>query len=112
MKDEGLIKSLSPEDTKKVMDLIKSMKGTEIPMKRDAGAFKIAIDVKDESSPKDAIWQTPKKVVKATGQSNAMDVDFTERNQYEAIQCEDCEQTVGFHRLFGMWINAVIQNRS
>ena len=102
VKDEGLIKSLSPEDAKRVMDLIKSMKGTEIPMKRDAGAFKIAIDVKDESNPKDATWQTPKKTVKAAGQSNAMDVDFTERNQFEAFQCQDCEQTAGFHRLFGM----------
>jgi hypothetical protein len=102
VKDEGLIKSLSPEDAKRVMDLIKSVKGTEIPMKRDAGAFKIAIDVKDDSNPKDTTWQTPKKTVKATGQSSAMDVDCTERNQYEAIQCQDCEQTAGFHRLVGM----------
>ena len=78
---ENLIKPLSPEDTKKVMHLLKSLNGVEIPMKRASRAFKIAIDVKDDGNPKDAICQTPKTTVKMTGQSSDMDVDFTKRNQ-------------------------------
>ena len=101
----GAIKHLSPADKKKVLELIESMQGNVVPMVREAGAFKIAIDVPDGTSTEESKWSVPKKTVKAK-QSNAMDVDFSEETQWSKaeeinFECGDCEQELAFHRLFG-----------
>ena len=101
----GAIKHLSSEDKKKVLDLIESMKGNVVPMVREAGTFKIAIDVPDSAPTGESNWSVPKKTVKAK-QSNAMDVDFSEDTQWSKaeeikFECGDCEQELAFHRLFG-----------
>ena len=87
----GIAKRLDPDTERKIRDLVKACKGSEIVLERSGGSFTFEIDVNSESEE----WKTqgPKKAAKVSTRS--MDVDETqiEKSYYDALWEEEYEET-------------------
>ena len=95
-KDGGMVKKLTQEQLNRVLQGLQALEGSEVPIKREKGAFTIDIEV-----PESSIWKEPKKPVR-NQQSSKMEVDFVSKNPFEEI-AEKESPLMGFQRLFGTW---------
>jgi len=90
------MKKFTQEQMNRVIQELHALEGSEVPTKRDRGAFTIDIDV-----PESPTWKEPKKPVRKK-QSSKMEVDFASRNRFEEIAKNE-SPLMGFQRLFGTW---------
>ena len=81
---------------RKIRDLIKSGKGSEVILERSGGSFTFEIDVKSQESEG---WKAPKNPVR--GNTRSMEVDritiaqsyfnnLWEEQEYDEVECTPC----------------------
>ena len=95
----GIAKRLDADSERKIRDIVKGCKGSEIVLERGNGSFTFELDVQSE-------WETPKAKRTAKSGTRSMDVDEAqiEKSYYDALweeeheemQCPPCNST--FHR--------------